>query len=116
MDDLADAVNRLDQHARSYRLTERAGDGCALFLRNEEAESGLPGGLTAGEVEVSFRSHALYFESSLLGYPYITTRLDLMASGEQVGFYKLITDLDGQVVEDYLVFEGGEDDGIDAEI
>jgi hypothetical protein len=110
MDELADTVNRLAEHARSYKLAERAADGCALFVRNEEAESGLPGGLKAAEVEVSFRSHALYFDSSLLGYPYITTRLDLMARGEQVGFFKLITDLDGQVVDDYLVFEGAGDD------
>jgi hypothetical protein len=115
MDELADAVNRLAEHARSYKLAERAGDGCALFLRNEEAESGLPGGLKAAEVEVSFRSHALYFDSSLLGHPYITTRLDLIARGEQVGFYKLITDLDGQVVDDYLVFEGVGDDLAGAE-
>lgn len=109
MDELADAVNRLAEHARAYQLAERAGESCASFLRNEEAESSLPGGMKASEVVVRFRSHALFFESSLLGYPFITTRLDLMAGDEQVGYYKLISDLDGQVVDDYLVFEERED-------
>ena len=109
MDELTDAANRLTQHARAYQLAERARDGCALLLRNEEGENGLPGGMRARDVEVRFRSHALYFENSLPGYPYISTLLDLIAGGEEVGYYKLISDLDGQVVDDYLVFDGGED-------
>jgi hypothetical protein len=110
MNELADAVNLLSRHAHAYQLEERAHDGCALFIGNTERESGLPSGLSASDVEARFRSHALFFESSLLGYPYITTQLDLLAGGGQVGFYKLITDLDGQVVDDYLVFEGAEAD------
>ncbi|MCG3117029.1 MAG: hypothetical protein LLH30_15235 [Candidatus Manganitrophus sp. SA1] len=110
MDELADTVNLLSQHARAYQLEERAIDGCALFIRNEESESGLPGSLRSSEVEAKLRSHALIFENSLLGYPCITTQLDLLARGEQVGFYKLITDLHGQVIDDYLAFEGFEAD------
>ena len=107
MDELAETVNRLTRHARAYQLAERAGDGCALFLRNAEREGGLPEGIKAGEVEARFRSHALYFGDSESGYPHISTRLDLVAGGEEVGHYELISDLDGQVVDDSLVFGGG---------
>jgi hypothetical protein len=107
MDELAGTVNRLARHARAHQLAERACGGCALFLRNAEREGGLPGGMKAGEVEAGFRSHALYFGDSDSGYPHISTRLDLVAGGEEVGHYELISDLGGQVVDDYLVFEGG---------
>lgn len=106
MDDLSEIVNRLTEHARSYQLAERATDGCALLLlNNQEQENGLPEGMSISAIEIRFGSHALFFDKTVLSYPYIVTHLDLLADDERVGFYKLITSLEGQVEDDYLVFD-----------
>jgi len=53
---------------------------------------------------MKFRSHSLCFENSLLSYPYFATSLDLYVNEEEVGEYRLIVFLDGQVDDDYLIF------------
>jgi hypothetical protein len=111
MKDLSAIADDLTGFAHEQNLVARALDGCSAFLKNEAQENGLPRQLSPSDIKSEFRSHSLTFESSLLSYPYVSTRLDLYAAGEEVGWYKLIVRLDGQNEDDYLVFYPERKDG-----
>lgn len=103
MEDLNAIADRLTIFAHEHDLAEQAKDSCSKFLHNA-AGDGLPHNLNPSDVRAEFRSHFLTFESSLLPHPFISTRLDLYAGEDEIGWYKLIVRLDGQVENDYLVF------------
>jgi hypothetical protein len=106
-------VVTLVEFARDHDLIARAKHGCAVYLENSANDGDLPPGSESSDLRMEFRSHSLTFESSLLGYPYIATLLNLYVGDKEVGWYKLIVCLDGRVDDDYLVFypTPGEDRG-----
>jgi hypothetical protein len=104
MKDLSTIIENLAGFAREQNLVARAFDGCSAFLRNKSKEDNLHDDLNLSHVQMKFRSHSLNFESNVLQHPYIATRLDLYSKDQEVGWYKLIVDLDGQDENDYLVF------------
>ena len=96
-------------------LRRRAFDGCREWL-SEDAGAGPSGlgGWSAEEIEAHFGYCSLVFDHGLLGYPFVDTRLDLYVqdgSGmyirglRPVGYYRLITRLDGTPDDDYFVIE-----------
>jgi hypothetical protein len=104
MEVLNTIVDQLAMFAREQDLVARAKEGCSKFLHSAAEEDGLPRNLNFSDVRAAFCSHSLTFESSLLPYPFVSTRLDLYAGEDEVGWYKLIVRLDGQAEDDYLVF------------
>jgi len=104
MTDLDYIVASFAEFARRQNLLERALEGCARCLEREANEKRLPRRLDPAKVRMSFRSHALTFESSLLAFPYISTLLDLYVGNDEIGWYKLLVRLNGEEEDDYLVF------------
>ena len=82
-------------------LKARAKKSCLTFLQNE---SPLPNGWTPENFMIEFHRIGLIFEQANALAPYFETTLTLHYAGLEVGSYKLITSLDGQDLDDYLVF------------
>ncbi len=106
MEPLHDIVDRLAAWASQHDLTQQAMRGWVECFANE---GGTINGWSVADIQAVFRSHSFYFESALLSYRYVVTCLDLYAAGveadEELGQYRLITTLEGQVVDDYLVID-----------
>lgn len=110
-----DLVATLKAQAVAQNLRERAFDGCRQWIRDgtEEGTDGL-GGWSAEEIEVHFDSCSVVFDHAILSYPYVDTRLGLYVRDgtgfysrdlRPIGYYRLITFLDGRVDDDYFVIE-----------
>jgi hypothetical protein len=108
MDTLHGIVKHLSEWASERRLVQEAMRGCERWFVNE---SGTIDGWAVADIRMAFRSQSLCFVSGLLSYPYFVTSLDLFASGEEtegfstIGEYRLITRLDGEVDDDYLILD-----------
>jgi hypothetical protein len=89
----------LAQLAQRQDLIEQAREGCARWLQNEGRDIHY----ALSDVRLAFRSHALCFAHARLPYPYVETRLDLLIADQEIGYYRLITRLDGSVDDDYFV-------------
>lgn len=101
--DFDDLLSRLNAWAETRDLTGRAIEGLAECFRNEDG--GTIDGWAYGDIQTEFFSQSLHFKHSWLEYPYIVTQLRLKAkSGEEIGYYDLVTLLSGEVEDDYLVF------------
>lgn len=99
--DWSTIIAQLGAHAEAHDLTARAEQGCAACFENE---GGSIDGWTVADFRTEFHSHKL-----ACGHPshnpHFETILNLHdLNGEEFGYYRLITDLDGQVRDDYLVF------------
>ena len=100
---LDDIAGGLAAWAVEQGLIEKAEQHCDRWFANE---GGTIDGWAGTELRKEFRSHCLCFESALLPYAYVVTRLDLYAPADwQVGHYRLITALSGEAQDDYLVIE-----------
>ncbi len=106
----AEMVTALASLAATQNLRGRAFEGCSKWL-NDAAGGGL-GGWAVGEIVPHFKSCSLVFDHGLLAYPFVETRLELCvreASGiflrdlRPIGYYRLITLLDGTPDDDYFV-------------
>ncbi len=96
-------ILELKKLAQSQKLVDHAIQSCLAWLDDEES---LPSGWSPAEIKCEFKSHSLCFEHSLLSYPFVVTHLRLFRNEDEVGYYKLITTLDGKVDDDYFVIEG----------
>lgn len=101
--------------ASQQNLRSQAVEGCDKWLRAgaEEGADGL-GGWAAEEIVPRFASCSLVFEHGILDYPFIETRLELYVQDDSgvcfrdlrpIGYYRLITLLDGTADDDYFVIE-----------
>ena len=114
-----DLVTQLNSWADTSGLTDRAIKSCKFALRacsEDDIEVGvLPlKGWTLDEVKVGFVKHSLVFKHYLQTSPFIDTCIGLFVddpdgcfqNGEKpIGRYELISRLDGQIEDDYLIFE-----------
>lgn len=97
-----DVIERLSQLATQQGLLGRAREGCAQWFINEPED--IPYTLDVVRMEFDFQS--LVFKSALSGrpiYPYIATQLRLYVGDDEIGYYRLITLLDGTDDDDYFV-------------
>jgi hypothetical protein len=101
---LHDMIERLRLLAAERDLVGHAMDGCVKWLHNDADEIAI----TPEELEMHFHSHALTFHNANLSYPYIDTRLTLSVKNREIGYYRLITFLDGSVDDDYFVLDSFE--------
>lgn len=84
-------------------LLKRAIEGCEACFQNEEG--GLIAGWSSQELTKEFLAHSITFKHRW-GWVNLYTELRLKdPSGQEVGSYRLITTLDGEPDDDYLVFD-----------
>lgn len=95
-----DLLDRLRDHAKTHDLLLRAQEGVQKWLRDE---SNLPLNWKPDEIRTEFRSHSLSFQHGLLSYPFIDTTLRLFHKDEEIGYYSLITTMNGKDDDDYFV-------------
>lgn len=112
-------VAQLQVWAEQYHIVAMAHTACQQALHNsmrEDEELGLVPlcGWHYQDIHLQFDSQALVFSSSRLSYPYIDTRIGLYVRTDRryyhegkcpIGYYRLITLLDGTIEDDYLVVE-----------
>lgn len=103
-DELVGIVEYLTSLAAERNLVQRARQGCSTFIENTKRDGGLPAQLQQDKIRMEFRRHSLIFESAQPAYAYIDTMLDLFIDDEEIGYYRLITCLNDEVDDDYLVF------------
>lgn len=90
----------LQQTADHYQLAEKANRACRHWLSKQDC--GLPGEWIEA-IEARFHSHKFCFAHATLPHPFIETRLDLFWHRKEIGHYRLISSLDGEPEDDYLV-------------
>jgi len=97
-------IERLQEHASLHGLASVAAEGIRKWLANGEAEP-LPGGVSPNHVTWHFASRWLCFEPESFPDPFIDTRFTLFKDDQRIGYYRLITLLDGETYDDYFVLE-----------
>ena len=111
---MQDIKQDLCQLAQQQGLASRAKESCKTLLIDEQKNQGfddsskLISDFDVDDIELKFDRQAFVFKNRLIEYQYIDTQLGLYvqtSSGVlQVGHYRLITRLDGEYDDDYLVF------------
>ena len=104
---LDEAAELLRRSFDAQQLLARAQSGFRAWIdeATDDNEGDLPDGWLYSELSADFQSAALCFQSALLSYPYVDTRLRIMRNGVQVGHYRFITTLDGKEDDDYFVID-----------
>lgn len=97
---MQDIVERLVRLSESQRLIEEAKGGYAGWYANESDE--MP--YKPEEVQMEFWRQLLYFQPGIRVQlkPYIATALKMVVQDQEFGYYRLITNLDGTVDDDYI--------------
>jgi hypothetical protein len=103
-----EVIDYLQDLALRQKLFEEAMSGCGACFQNDGGEID---GWIPQDLEKQFFSHTLVFKRSDWDLIYIDTRLKLLASnGREIGHYRLISTLDGEIDDDYLVLELSKND------
>jgi len=102
---LAQVVDQLQRICDEQQLITRAHAGFRAWIAeaSEEDPSDLPPEWSYSEMTADFPSVALCFQPALVSYPYFDTQLRILRHGTEVGYYRLITTLDGEDDDDYFV-------------
>ena len=108
---MTDVKHNLCELAEQQQLVNRAIASCKTWLNNSryrDDDTVLIAEFAVDDIEFRFDKQSLVFKNRKLDYEYIDTQLGLYVnrtSGElHVGHYRLITTLDGEAVDDYLIF------------
>jgi len=114
---LEDIVQQLQEWSQQQDLIEEAIRSCHINLQNwekEDKEIGLIARWKVSDILLHFDHQALVFKHDVLSDPFIDTQIGLYVAAsskgwfrdlEPIGKYGLITTLDGQVSDDYLIFD-----------
>jgi hypothetical protein len=111
-------IEELQELVKKQNLQEKAIQYCKTALTNSKAEEidlNLEplNGYELGNIQLQFKKHSLIFKNNVLTYPYINTTIGLYLINksrkspndlEEIGEYSLITLLDGEIDDDYLLF------------
>ncbi len=107
-------IEELQEWSKSSGLIEKAIAGGKVFLENsmeEDEKLGLTGRWQLSDIQLIFDKQSLVFKSDTLDYPYVDTQIGLYIPDDRkvwfrdlmpIGTYRLITALDGEVMDDYL--------------
>jgi hypothetical protein len=98
-----DILTFLHQSSEKHNLVERAKLGVRAWWDNEEDLAEYSFGYD--DLRIEFKFQALAYRHAMLNYPYIDTTLALIAGDRDIGYFSLITGLDGSVIDDYLVLD-----------
>ena len=93
-------IKQLKEFTQKHQLIESAKKGFDKCLKNNPE---LLDELPAGEIELKFWSQNFVIEHSRFEHSVIKTTLHIMCKNKKVGYYCLITDLEGENLDDYLV-------------
>ena len=116
---LEDIVKQLQEWTEEQGLVKEAFEGCCTFLRNNERddkEAGLNTRWNLSDIQLHFDKQSLVFKHGVFSHPFVDTQIGLYVAAESkgwfrdlqpIGRYRFITSLDGQVEDDYLVFDDG---------
>ena len=116
---LEDIVKQLQDWAEERSLIEEAYECCRTFLENNEREDKEAGHTTRwklSDIQLRFDRQSLVFKHGIFSHSFVDTQIGLYAAAESKGWfrdlqptgrYRLITSLDGQVEDDYLIFDDG---------
>lgn len=96
-------VDHLQAHAKIHQLNEVAARGISEWLQAPDLGP-LPEGVTKESIVGKFASRWLCFEPQLVPYPFVDTRFDLLSGDSVIGYYRLISLLNGEFEDDYFVF------------
>ena len=103
-------IKTLTDLTENQRLVHHARIGCEKHLKNE----GFLKEWKSDKLRIEFWCHSLVFKHGLLSYPFIETKLRIFHKDSEigdceVGYYRLITTLDGKIDDDYFVIYESED-------
>lgn len=116
---LLDVLKQLEELSRNQKLIEQALESCKKSLDScfkEDEEMGFKPlkGWRLEEIKMVFEKQSLVFKHGILSYPYIDTQIGLYVDDSTkiywndlcpIGCYRLITHLEGEVDDDYLVLD-----------
>src|SRR5436305_11754687 len=112
-------AERLRQWSEESGIVEKALENCKVSLANCAEEDKQIGeqplkGWELEQIRLEFDKQSLVFKHGILSYPYIDTEIGLYVDDPEgiyfrhlkpIGSYRLITTLDGEVNDDYLVLD-----------
>lgn len=98
-------IEALKLHARTHCLDQRAENAVREWIKETKSEEDLPSGLNPEQIRAEFASRWLCFEPAFVSYAFIDTRYDLFIGKNKVGYYRMITTLDGKDDDDYFVLD-----------
>jgi hypothetical protein len=116
---LENIVKQLQDWSEERSLIEEAYQCCRTSLENNERddkEVGHTARWKLSDIQLHFDRQSLVFQHSVFSYPFVDTQIGLYVVAESkgwfrdlqpIGRYRLITSLDGQVEDDYLIFDDG---------
>lgn len=116
---LEDIIKQLRDWSEERSLIEEAYEYCRTSLENneqEDKEAGLTARWLLGDIQLHFDKQSLVFKHGIFSHPFVDTQIGLYVAAENkgwlrdiqpIGRYRLITSLDGQVEDDYLIFDDG---------
>ena len=93
-------IKKLKDFTQKYQLIESAKAGFDNCIKNNPE---LLDELPKGDIELKFWSQNFVIEHSRYEKFVIKTTLHIICKNQKVGYYCLITDLDGKNTDDYLV-------------
>ena len=114
---LENIVQQLQEWSQQQDLIAEAIKSCHISLQNwekDDKEIGLIARWKVSDIQLHFDHQELVFNHDVLSYPYVSTQIGLYVAAyskgwfrdlEPIGRYQLITTLDGQVSDDYLIFD-----------
>lgn len=114
---LESIVQQLQEWSQQQDLIEKAIEGCHISLQNwarDDKGIGLIARWKVSDIQLHFDHQSLVFKHDVLSYPYVRTQIGLYVAAdskawfrdlEPIGKYGLMTMLDGQVADDYLIFD-----------
>jgi hypothetical protein len=82
------------------KFIKESAKGIDIWLKDKD---NIPSNIKVEDIKVKYRSQNLCFSDNLLNKAYITTFYELYFNEKEIGYYKLISNIDGTPDDDYFV-------------
>ncbi len=100
MKDIENSINYLNDLSEKLNLESLAFEGAQNWVSSIEFDGGKS---DIRDYKFRFSSHKLCFKCESFDYNYIETVLDVIYQDEEIGYYKLVSMLNGEPTDDMLV-------------
>lgn len=100
MQDIENLITYLNDLSEKLNLESLAFEGAKIWVGSIEFDGGKSDGR---DYKFRFASHKLCFKCESFDYNYIETVLDVIYQDEEIGYYKLVSMLNGEPSDDMLV-------------
>jgi hypothetical protein len=115
-------IENLEKWSQEHNIIENTFKTCLVHLQNAAAEdakifntsANTFNGWRLSEIKLEFENQSLIFKHGILTYPFIATQIGLYIEEPKscyfrglkpIGTYRLITTLDGEVDDTYLIID-----------